>query len=50
MHLAAFLNQNLNEVPEIEPNQNHDNEASKCLIKKTINSNNFFLFLNLLLF
>lgn len=28
MHLAAFLNQSLNDIPDIEPNSNHENESN----------------------
>lgn len=28
IHLSAFLNQALNDVPDIEPNQNHENESN----------------------
>lgn len=28
MHMAAFLNQSLNDLPDVEPNSMHDNESS----------------------
>jgi hypothetical protein len=28
IHMAAFLNQSLNDIPDLEPNQSHENESS----------------------
>lgn len=39
MHMAAFLNQSLNDIPDLEPNQNHENESSNyptCKLEKKL--------------
>lgn len=34
MHMSAFLNQSLNDVPDVEPNQNHENESNMFPLNK----------------
>lgn len=39
MHMAAFLNQSLNDIPDLEPNQNHENESNNyptCKLDKKL--------------